>query len=219
MSTSVWRSKFYQACIDLNIPGPILEKYASIIETMYSESHRYYHTLSHIEEMLGLLVVYEQCIQDINAVVFAILFHDIVYQPTSSTNEEDSATLFMVFAREAEIETGLANKVRDYIIETKKHHVAESSDEDLKIFIDFDMAVLGRPIEQYQEYAKQIRKEYIHVPSDEYCRKRAEFLSSVLADSTSTTYASDLFKSLKEQQSKDNMSWEHCELSKGRIPQ
>ena len=48
----------------------------------------------------------------------------------------------------------------------------------LKLFLDADMAVLGKESNAYDHYAALIRKEYIHVPHDLYCEKRAEILQS-----------------------------------------
>jgi predicted metal-dependent HD superfamily phosphohydrolase len=44
---------------------------------------------------------------------------------------------------------------------TKEHSVLDSIDNDLKLFIDFDMCALGRQQGRYIEYAIAIRKEYI----------------------------------------------------------
>ena len=40
------------------------------------------------------------------------------------------------------------------------------------------MAVLGKNQQAYDHYASLIRLEYIHVPKDVYCEKRAEILKS-----------------------------------------
>ena len=55
-------------------------------------------------------------------------------------------------------------KVRRWIVQTADHKCNADDDGDCKLFMDFDMAVLGRPWEQYEVYSKQIREEYKHVP-------------------------------------------------------
>jgi predicted metal-dependent HD superfamily phosphohydrolase len=50
-------------------------------------------------------------------------------------------------------------QVDQYIIATIAHNVSRTTDNDLKYFIDFDMAVLGRHRDRYATYAAQIRRE------------------------------------------------------------
>lgn len=65
-----------------------------------------------------------------------VFFHDIVYDSKSNTNEEDSAKLFMeLFNHDNSDKVNIA-KIYDYILQTKLHDVANSEDEDLKLFVD-----------------------------------------------------------------------------------
>jgi predicted metal-dependent HD superfamily phosphohydrolase len=52
-----------------------------------------YHKRLHVIDCLNQLYEIKHLLQDPDAVECALLFHDIVYDPTSKTNEEDSATL------------------------------------------------------------------------------------------------------------------------------
>jgi predicted metal-dependent HD superfamily phosphohydrolase len=151
-------------------------------------------------------------------VTLAILFHDIIYDPTSGHNEEDSADFFLKFAKEIRLDDSLAQKVYKYIMATKKHTVQHSSDEDLKLFIDFDMAVLGRPRQCYEVYAGQIRKEYIHVEPLDYCKQRGAFLASMAENRLQPLYASVAFLDSHEEVARQNMAWEAAELDARRIP-
>ena len=62
----------------------------------YTEPHRRYHDLRHIADMLckgeALKLSDEQ--------VMAVWFHDAIYDPTSKTNEADSAVLAVEKLRE-----------------------------------------------------------------------------------------------------------------------
>ena len=87
----------------------------------------------------------------------AILFHDIIYNPKSSTNEEDSAILFeTIFKQYFEKDNFVSKKIFQYIIETKLHQVFDSNDDDLKLFIDFDLHILNSDRKDYSLYAKQV---------------------------------------------------------------
>jgi len=68
------------------------------VRDAYSEQGRQYHTLQHLQEMLDLLQSAqgnkETRAKDLVCVVLATLFHDLVYNASSSHNEEDSAEFF-----------------------------------------------------------------------------------------------------------------------------
>jgi pantetheine-phosphate adenylyltransferase len=58
-----------------------------------------------------------------------------------------------------------------------------SEDENwlLFVFLDLDLSILGAPQEEYIEYAKAIRQEYIHVDDETFRRERGAFLKRWLA--------------------------------------
>ena len=89
-------------------------------------------------------------------------------------------------------------------------------------FLDADMAVLAKESEAYDAYAGLIRKEYIHVPRDVYCQKRAEVLESFLVDpmtgKTKFIFATDAMRSSYESKAKDNLQKEIASLKSGVIP-
>jgi len=51
---------------------------------MYGESHRYYHTMAHINDCLALLEWVKHDIDALQEVAWALWFHDVVYDPTRS---------------------------------------------------------------------------------------------------------------------------------------
>ena len=56
-------------------------------------------------------------------------------------------------------------------------HYLPSDQNDLKYLLDIDLAILGTLPERFSEYERQIRQEYIWVPSAIYAIKRSEVLS------------------------------------------
>ncbi|RNF02378.1 uncharacterized protein Tco025E_08391 [Trypanosoma conorhini] len=82
----------------------LLEKF---IVARYTEPQRHYHTMAHLEEMLGCFerfqseapVAHRLPAADPRRVVLelAILFHDAVYDPRRDDNEECSAAWFQAF--------------------------------------------------------------------------------------------------------------------------
>jgi predicted metal-dependent HD superfamily phosphohydrolase len=59
----------------------------------YSEPNRKYHTIEHIGSLLRQLEDHGHAVVDRDAVVLAMLFHDVVYDPLRHDNEERSAAL------------------------------------------------------------------------------------------------------------------------------
>ena len=220
MSNKSVKEGWIELCRLASIDDGFSSSVWNTIETLYNEDHRYYHTLIHIQRMLDLSTQYEESIQDKLVVNLAIVFHDIIYNPKSGTNEEDSITLFEDLLSSRLPATTVA-AVRTFILATKSHSLPYSSDHiidgemnDLKLFLDLDMEVLSREPEQYAEYAANIRKEYIHVDPDVYCEKRAIFLSQIIS-SGKRIYCSDHFAS-REEIAIRNLEWE-CRLLANKI--
>ena len=111
----------------------------------------------------------------------------------------------------------LKQKVFNYILATIEHQVLDSPDSDLQLFIDIDMAVLGRDRQGYQRYAAQIRREYSHTPARLYCRGRAAFLEAVV-DCNKPIFASQTFRDGYEALARKNLQWEVKQLREGVIP-
>jgi len=83
------------------------------VEALYNEPHRAYHNMTHIEDVLSSLdflmaadtqpkeesdISFSE--KDVSITTLAAFFHDVIYNPKSSTNEKDSAELFLEFASE-----------------------------------------------------------------------------------------------------------------------
>ena len=56
----------------------------------------------------------------------------------------------------------------------QEHNEEKSGVRDLHYFLDFDLSILGANKIEYTLYARNIRKEYIHVPEAEFCERRAK---------------------------------------------
>ena len=148
------------------------------IEQNYSKPGRHYHTLAHLDTLVRLLKPYEGEFPSWDTIVFAIAYHDVIYNTLKSTNEEKSAA----YAKEKLNTIAFPEKQIDsccqLILATKRH---EASDRYTNLFTDADLSILGADPETYRAYAKQIRKEYSVYPDIVYNPGRKKVLLHFLA--------------------------------------
>ncbi|KAG9041889.1 hypothetical protein FS842_002406 [Serendipita sp. 407] len=185
----------------------------------YSESQRYYHTLSHIVSMHDTLEkVPSSLVVDKTAVVCAIAFHDIVYDPKAphEQNELDSLKLWLAFAQETELNQQLVVDVSNMIKSTIHHKLpTDGYPPDLPLFLDLDLEVLGRNREKYFEYAVGIRREYDNYPLEDYCKGRTSVLERLRSGDI---FFTEHFKENSTETARDNLSWEIDLLGRGEVP-
>jgi pantetheine-phosphate adenylyltransferase len=146
-------------------------QFNSDVINRYDEPHRFYHTLEHIEFVLKQL--HDTGVLTHDEVFLAAVFHDIIYNPQSKTNEEDSADYFMNAAKSSGLSTDQKEHIKQLILDTKHHKPTVPFSEEL---IKADLAILNAPFDQLIKYEKQIFKEYQFVDYKDYKVKRIEAL-------------------------------------------
>jgi predicted metal-dependent HD superfamily phosphohydrolase len=194
-------------CHDIVELSPEIERTIwTTIESRYCEPLRAYHTLEHIHDLIIISRQFKTEISDYTTLLLAIIFHDIVYDPKSNANEENSADLFLVFLGDY-LHKSLLTKTVNYILSTKSHLPGEDSDHDLLLFLDIDMSILGRERDEYCSYAAKIRKEYSHVEERAFNIGRSNFLKKTL-QSSHHIFLTEKFQSLMESMARSNLEWE-----------
>lgn len=182
------------------------------IETRYSEPHRAYHNLNHLYQMLGEFETVKAKLEDSEMVLFALYYHDLVYDPKSKTNEEESAKI----AEERLLELGIRKErvsvCSNHILATKSHRLGDNSNTDTKYFLDMDLSILGSEENQYLEYTKNIRKEYSIYSDEDYRKGRIQFLDHF--SETIRLFQTDYFFDLYEMRSRYNVKSEIHSLQK-----
>lgn len=140
---------------------------ADILER-YNEPHRFYHTLAHLDDLWTQLE--EQGYGDNGILLLATIFHDIIYDPRSPTNEEDSARYFNeVFTGDDKVK----EEVTSIILDTKRH---QATSELSEVFCKADLNILHQPFDKLLIYEHQIFKEFQFVDYSTYREKRVEVL-------------------------------------------
>jgi predicted metal-dependent HD superfamily phosphohydrolase len=144
----------------------------------YSSSKQHYHNLTHIESMLGELLAVKDKIRDWDSIIFALVYHDIVYSATASNNEEKSTLFARVRLQQIQFPEECIRQCEKLIMATKVHEV--SADPDINLFIDADLSILGKSSEEYKQYAQNVRKEYSMYPDFLYNPGRKKVLNHFL---------------------------------------
>ena len=277
--------------LSIEIRDKFINEWFDVIFNFYSESHRYYHTLNHIESILRLIIDYSRYLPNATSILFATWFHDIIYNPQfeHSKNELRSIDIFDIFmlhlkyilsnyhnpgsrshstmvihANDSKNTVSTINNDMESILErnysgnvnitrmltesdicvirilieaTIKHSIEnidklkhyngkyvdlvvkeednQNGDnkssivfENLKWFLDFDLSVLSFDSDKYIEYSKNIRKEYIHIESPQFEKKRAEVMGNFVE--RKSLYFNDIFvkQEKRNEKAKENISKE-----------
>lgn len=171
----------------------------------YSEPHRYYHNLGHIEALLQLYFQYEGKLQKGDVVLFAIFYHDVVYVPGKGDNEYQSAILAKRALEQLGVPLEMIEEVQHFIEATSQHKLPDDASPDLEFFIDFDLSVLAADREAYHAYLINVRREYGHLSTDQFAGGRGAFLRSML--SQEHIFYTESFR-VKEESARKNMQWE-----------
>ncbi|MFB7476753.1 hypothetical protein [Kitasatospora sp. NPDC056184] len=146
----------------------------------WSEPQRRYHTVDHLRAVLGHVDALAGHAADPDAVRLAAWFHDAVYRPDRSENEERSAVLAVRALDEAGLPAALVAEVARLVRLTVTHR-PEPGDRDGEVLCDADLAVLGGPPRAYAAYAAAVREEYAFVPGPDFRAGRAAVLRQLLA--------------------------------------
>lgn len=180
------------------------------LATAYSNPPRAYHTLDHIEQCLLELegVPANLSIDNPAALEAAIWFHDAIYDPQAHDNEERSAD----FAAEKLGELGVADlmiaEVRRLILATKHDQPVSG---DVALIVDIDLAILGKPPDEFDHYDTAIRLEYSWVPDDLYRVGRSRVLQGFL--DRPTIYQTEYFRNRYEAPARLNLQRAIARLS------
>jgi predicted metal-dependent HD superfamily phosphohydrolase len=145
----------------------------------WSEPHRRYHDLAHLAAVLGLVGELGGAAADLDAVRLAAWYHDVVYAPERSDNEEVSAQRARAGLRGLVTDERL-DEVERLVLLTAGHDPAPG-DTNGAVLCDADLAVLAAPPESYAAYASAVRLEYGHLSDQEFTNGRIAVLEHLLA--------------------------------------
>lgn len=175
----------------------------ALLTAAYSQPHRYYHNQRHLADCFAEFEEARHLASNPKAVEFALWFHDAVYNPQASDNEERSASLAAACLN-AIPASDLAPAVCSLVMATKTHET--TGDRDAALLIDVDLSILGQNAVRFAEYAAQIRQEYSWVNEATYNRKRAEILQGFLG--RPHIFTTEFFAARYERIARENLTGE-----------
>ncbi|CAM5439263.1 hypothetical protein GCM10010378_28170 [Streptomyces viridochromogenes] len=156
------------------------EPYGDALLKRWSEPQRRYHTVDHLAAVLEHVDVLAEYATDVEAVRLAAWFHDAVYLPDRSENEERSARLAERALPEAGVPAERTAEVARLVRLTVTHD-PEPGDLNGEVLCDADLAILAAPPSAYAAYTAAVREEYHFVPNDAFRAGRADVLRQLLA--------------------------------------
>nr|WP_233521458.1 HD domain-containing protein [Streptomyces triticagri] len=156
-------------------PGP----YAENLLARWAEPQRKYHTTEHLVAVLDHIDTLAEHADAPDLVRLAAWFHDAVYLPERSENEERSARIAERALEEAELPPEGVAEVARLVRLTVTHDPADG-DRNGEVLCDADLAILAAPPDDYAAYAAQVREEYGFVPDDAFAAGRAGVLRQLL---------------------------------------
>jgi predicted metal-dependent HD superfamily phosphohydrolase len=169
----------FDAWAELVGDSPVSRTEWAALVAAWSEPHRRYHDLAHLAAVLGLVGQLSDAAGDPAAVRLAAWYHDAVYDPTRSDNEQVSAQRARAGLR------GLVPDERIHAVERlvllTAGHDPPPGDADGAVLCDADLAVLASPPDAYASYASAVRAEYGHLSDEVFTAGRTAVLEQLLA--------------------------------------
>jgi predicted metal-dependent HD superfamily phosphohydrolase len=176
--------------------------FAALAEA-YGEKHRAYHDLAHISRCLDHLDSVPGLNPDLKSEAeLALWYHDVIYAPLGSDNEEKSAEFLIGAAKSAGLPDTIAQRAAAAIRATAAHESGSNPLADL--VCDCDMAVLGASKAEYDLYEANIRREYRLVPASLFRKGRARILADFFG--RERIYATDFFHARFDARARSNIA-------------
>lgn len=152
------------------------------VRRRYSEPHRHFHTIEHLNDVLEQIISKRQdlSVEDFVSLIIAAVFHDIVYDPQRKDNEEKSAELleWWSYTLDESEYYEIKENARKIILATKTH---DKIHDLISSFNKIDCSILDRDYPELLKWEEQIFEEY-KFAGKEYKQRRIQFLKLSIPD-------------------------------------
>ena len=166
----------------------------------YAEPHRAYHNLEHIRRCLDLARSARSELVHPEEVELALWYHDAIYDPARSDNEEESAA-FAADQLKPLAPRAIAS-IAALILATK--HAVTPPEGDARFVVDIDLAILGAAPETFDAYETAIHSEYSWVPDSLFRERRRDVMRTFLDHAR--IYSTDYFYRRLESAARANLA-------------
>ena len=194
----------YAKAIGIDKPSmPLLSQ----LVTAWSAPHRHYHSLRHLQECLQTLERWGKDAPARHEIGVALWFHDAVYDPQRDDNEDKSASWAVTALKEFGVPEDKRRRIGKLIRATM--HVSPTVKaraarvDGLDLMLDIDLAILGADRARFEDYERQVRLEYAHVPDEAFARARADFVEVLLG--VSPLYRTEIARAELEARARENL--------------
>ena len=185
------------------------------LRAAYAQPPREYHDFGHVGEVLRhyAAVAAGPGWQKPVEVALAVLYHDAVYVAGKGDNEARSAQLAVQDIARWLPDAGIDAQRVAFLVELTARHgrhstadfYADPAPDDVRNFLDCDMAILGAAPDVFDAYDRAIAQEYAEVlPGWLFRLNRKRFLKGLLAHER--IYLSDWFHQRYDAQARANLS-------------
>ena len=194
------------------------EKIFHKLSSLYSQPHRTYHILDHVNKCLGIFDNWKsenpvgQFSKEISTIVqLALWFHDVIYDVDRTPvkgNESRSAAFFLECAAPYKcLMNGIPERVVEAILATEHSikRVKAYSSLCSSLTVDCDLAILGDNPYGFSESTKLIRQEMPKLSEDEFFKGQTNFLKNFIT--RGYIYQLDWFVKKYEAQARENIFW------------
>ena len=168
--TPPFRMDYISMAVELITPYVHITE--SEVRRRYSELHRSFHIIEHLNDVLGQIFDKYKDSEDLIPMLIAGIFHDIVYDPQRNDNEERSVELLRLMGVTKNFEVWI--KSEKIILATKTHDKIHDLISD---FNKFDCSILDRELPELLKWEEEIRNEYSFAPWSVYKSRRLKFLN------------------------------------------
>ena len=155
-----------------------LEALRESLLARYREPQRHYHTVQHLDECFERWPEIRDHAAHPAEVALALWFHDAIYDTHRSDNEALSAVLGRDTALGLGVAADTAQRIADLVLFTR--HAVEPEGADAEALVDVDLSILGAANARFDEYERQVRREYAWVAEETFRKRRAEVLEQLL---------------------------------------
>lgn len=150
-----------------------------ILLDKWNEPHRFYHDISHLQDLIAQINedfgVGELTENEREKLIVAAIFHDIVYDPVSNKNEENSANFFINLCEE-KFDIDIV-EIKQIILDTKNHIPSTPLSEK---FQKYDLNIFMGSLENLLVWESGLREEYNMIDDSTYLRERLSFLENII---------------------------------------